>query len=321
MASGRGHEHLLRDLMEGGMSQTLHRKRVHRSALRRRLTLWLILTGIIALAIVAAFLFFDSGTSLNEGSIRSAWHSMMMLSRDSLERAAATGPQKLIYPYSIVAGGVHDTRQLREAMETDPVAAEHYSGFDVAKARVVRLQHDEYAYVSFRVGNGVYWTSHRLKLSKGEALLTDGEHYIRTRCGNRVSQTAQRPIYKHEPTPEILDTAMSIDPDGQIVALAAQVPAGALPGAPGLENQFIAPSGGPGQAASTPSGGPNGFIPFFPAPAGCKHSDSKKNCGDTEISPPPPTPTPENSGLIFMITGAALLGLFGLRRARVAFAK
>ncbi len=301
------------------MSQSLHRKRVRRSAFRHRLTLWLILTGIIVLAIVAAFLFFDSGASLNEGSVRSAWLSVMTLGRESLERAAE--PQKLIYPYSIVAGGVHDARQLREAIETDPVAAEHYSGFDLAKARVVRLQHDEYAYVSFRVGNGVYWTSHRLKLSKGEALLTDGEHYIRTRCGNQVSQTAQRPIYKHEPTAEVLNTAMSIDPEGQIVAFATQPLEGSLPGAPGLENQFIPPSGGLGQTTPTPAGGSNDFIPFFPAPVGCKHSDSKKNCGGTEISPPPPTPTPENSGLIFIITGAAMLGLFGLHRSRAAVMK
>ncbi len=302
------------------MSQPPYRKRVRRSAFRRRFKLWLILAGIITLAIVAALLFFDSSALLNEDSIRSVWQSMMMLGRDSLERAA-TRPQGLIYPYSIVAGGVHDVRQLRDAIEMDPVAAEHYSGFDVAKARVVRLQRDEYVYVSFRVGNGVYWTSHRLKLSKGEALLTDGEHYIRTRCGNRISQTAQRPIYQHEPSPETLNTAMSISPEGQIVAFAAHFPEGSMPGAPGLENQFVAPLRGHSPSAPAPAGNSDGFIPFFPAPAGCKHSDSRKNCGGTEISPPPPTPTPENSDLIFVITGAALLGLASLRHSRAALTK
>ncbi len=48
-------------------------------------------------------------------------------------------------------------------------------------------------YVSYRIGNKVFWTKHKLALRKGEAMLSDGTNMARTRCGNRISVLPVRP--------------------------------------------------------------------------------------------------------------------------------
>ena len=66
----------------------------------------------------------------------------------------------------------------------------HYAGFDYAHARLVQLLTERSVYLSYRIGNRVYWTRHRVKLHKGETLLTDGKMTARTRCANRVEESA-----------------------------------------------------------------------------------------------------------------------------------
>ena len=56
----------------------------------------------------------------------------------------------------------------------------------------VRVTEDRYAYVSFRQNGRFFWTRKRLLIPRGEILLTDGEHYVRTRCGNLLSEHGQR---------------------------------------------------------------------------------------------------------------------------------
>ena len=111
--------------------------------------------------------------------------------RDAEDRAA--------YPYSVVPGGVRDAQELKWAAEHDPVVAAHYAGFDYDHARVVRLVLARTAYVSYRIGNKVYWTRHRVSLKKGETILTDGKIIARTRCANRVETVPQQANAELEP--------------------------------------------------------------------------------------------------------------------------
>jgi hypothetical protein len=104
-----------------------------------------------------------------------------------------------VYPYSIVPGGVKDGRELKWAAEHDPVVAAHYAGFDYDNARVVRLVLERTVYLSYRIGNKVYWTRHRMKLKKGETVLTDGKMTARTKCGNRVEEMPQQATSSSEP--------------------------------------------------------------------------------------------------------------------------
>ena len=107
--------------------------------------------------------------------------------------------KRTIYKYSVVPGGVRTVRELREAAERDPVVAAHYAGFDYNHARVVKLILARTAYISYRIGNHVYWTRHRVSLKKGETVITDGKMTARTRCANRVEETPQQMTSQAEP--------------------------------------------------------------------------------------------------------------------------
>jgi hypothetical protein len=114
-----------------------------------------------------------------------------------------------LYPYSIILGGVESAAELRKAVANDPVVAAHYRGFDLAKARVIRLAESRTVYVSYRKGDDVFWTSKVTRLAKGEAVITDGEHTARLRCGNQISEVPRVPVARvAEPRPETLETPL-----------------------------------------------------------------------------------------------------------------
>jgi hypothetical protein len=104
-----------------------------------------------------------------------------------------------VYPYSVVPGGVRDAQELKWAAGHDPVVAAHYAGFDYDRARMVRLVLARTAYISYRIGNKIYWTRHRVSLKKGEMLITDGKITARTRCANRVEEAPQQLSSSAEP--------------------------------------------------------------------------------------------------------------------------
>ncbi len=91
------------------------------------------------------------------------------------------------YPYSVISGGAYSPAELRYATEKDKVVRGHYADFDLKSARLVTLAADRFQYVSYRIKNNVLWTNRKLRIPKGEVLLTDGIHFARTRCGNRLS--------------------------------------------------------------------------------------------------------------------------------------
>jgi len=108
------------------------------------------------------------------------------------QEAAREMARRPIYPYSVISGGVRSGHELKAAAEQDPVVALHYAGFDYAHARLVQLLTERSVYLSYRIGKRVYWTRRRVKLHKGETLLTDGKMTARTRCANRVEEAPQQ---------------------------------------------------------------------------------------------------------------------------------
>ncbi len=212
-----------------------------------------------------------------------------------------------VYPYSIIPGGVSSPKELKSALATDPVVASHYSGFDVAKARVFRLNKDMAAYVSYRKGNKVYWTSHKLVLRAGENIITDGLHSARTRCGNRISETAVKPVDAKEPLIAQLETP---EPDGRsfpvdrpLAPWVGSNPAGQLSAPPGSDHGGFLPPivpifFGGGGSPSHPSHNPP---PTNPVPLGPPLTPPPPD------NPPPPgippTPVPEPGALLLLATG------------------
>jgi hypothetical protein len=211
---------------------------------------------------------------------------------------------RAIYPYSVIPGGVESAAELRNSVTRDPVVAEHYGDFDIARARVVRLNQDRLLYVSYRLGNRVFWSKKRFTLHKGEAVITDGEHMARTRCGNRVAEAPAGPVMAAEPEFEAAPPAT----------------AEALAGAP----DFVAAPFVPGDVPLTPpptsgispgSGSSGGGIGSPGAPISGGGGPPSHGVTPPPVTPPivpPPIPAPEPETLLMLATG--LTGIWFSRK-------
>lgn len=109
-----------------------------------------------------------------------------------------------IYPYSVVPGGVYDSKELADTMQADAVARAHYEGVRLENLVAIRTREPMQAFVSYRVGEKIRWTSKKVRIPPGELLLTDGRCVIRTRCGNRIVERMTRS--------EVLAGSSDLDP-------------------------------------------------------------------------------------------------------------
>jgi len=183
--------------------------------------------------------------------------------RVSESKPRVNGASRLIYPYSVVRGGVASADDLKHAMEYDPVVSRHFRGFDYRHAHLVRVSEKQAMYVSYRIGDRVYWTRRKVSLHVGETLITDGKIMARTRCGNRVAQLPldagsqlepaadelEQPMILRDPTP-IPPALMAVNS-----AAPAELPATAPP-AKGGGWWFIPPPIFLPTGSSSSSGGP-----------------------------------------------------------------
>ncbi len=242
------------------------------------------------------------------------------------EMTAATRP---VYPFSVIAGGAYSPGELRFADRKDPIVRSHYADFNMAKVKPVQLTADRYEYVSYRLKNKVFWTKKKLRIPKGELLLTDGVNYARTRCGNRLSDKPQAAISPDEPDDKLLSMPPA-DPQLPLnSALPGPSPLGGLtkpenlpfntttgagsPPEPGtVSKSYQQPVGGPppvlpvGGVASAPVGGPilatGGGTPGSPATPG---SPTAPGTPQPPANPTPPdiTPVPEPKSIyLFLLT-------------------
>ncbi len=113
--------------------------------------------------------------------------------------------ETIVYPYSVIPGGVRSREELATAISGDRVVAAHFADFKVSEARIVKAEETRFVHVAYRLRNKVFWTAKTLKLRKGETLITDGRDTARTRCGNRVSAVPQEPVSEEEPVIETFD--------------------------------------------------------------------------------------------------------------------
>jgi hypothetical protein len=223
-----------------------------------------------------------------------------------------------IFPYSIIPGGARNRRELQSALAADPVAAHHYSDFRVQSASLVRLSAARKVYVSYRLGNRVFWTKQKVTLHSGEPVLTDGTHFARARCGNRIS-LLPGPTSSAEPAAATLG--------GPVFPSRFPAAPDMLPAAPIWINTARSPEI---LSASTttplppgPGPGPGGgFIPqpFYPPfccgiggpPGTAGGSGGLPQPGPPPIiipSGPPPTAVPEPLAFTLLCAGCAALFL------------
>ncbi len=257
---------------------------------RRLLHVALLIATVLPLAIVTWQLCLDLKPEHQPSPISSSAQP----ARRSVIPIYVALPTQRLFPYSVIPGGATDAQELENAVNRDPVVAAHYADFDAAKVRVVRLDHNRAVYVSYRLGNRVYWTTRTLGLLKGETVLTDGEHEARTRCGNRISESPRLPVSLKEP-----ETAMLEKPVPELGEF------GALPEAVGnLPFPLVAPLGGP----ATSSGGLFFVPPFIPIIGGSGTPTTSGTQGGpggpgTPVTPVPPVTTPEPATLLLVSGG------------------
>ena len=176
-------------------------RRHRRNRLIRRALLFVISAGLalgfasVALQRLSPSLFRASSIPPTEPGPGVGHKLLMLAEQESLHQIA----NRPVYAYSVVPGGVKDAHELKWVAEHDPVVASHYAGLDYDRARVVQLAAARSVYVSYRLGNRLYWTHRRVTLKKGETVITDGKVTARSRCGNRVEETPQQATSSAEP--------------------------------------------------------------------------------------------------------------------------
>jgi len=199
------------------------RRRTHRHRRNRFIRRALLITVFLVGGMVgAALLPFDFGSFLAtsfssnpapEWSNRDVRRDLALSANSAADATQDFSKEaRTVYPYSIVPGGVHDPKELERVFENDPVVAAHYRGFDFRRARIVQLTEDRVVYVSYRIAGRVYWTTKKVRLRRGEKVITDGKMTLRTRCGNQVSETARQEVSPNEPAIAKLETPIRLDP-------------------------------------------------------------------------------------------------------------
>jgi hypothetical protein len=156
-----------------------------------------------AVACLASFLVTQQLRSPTERVLLAPQTSVPSL--DSKQQLQAAKKERLVYPYSIIPGGVQSREELTSVMGSDSVVAEHYARFAVSRAKIVHATETQFVHVAYRLRNKVYWTAKKVKIPKGETLVTDGTDTARTRCGNRVSAVPLEPVSEEEPAIESFD--------------------------------------------------------------------------------------------------------------------
>jgi hypothetical protein len=303
----------------------LRRSRSRRNRNRKlsRSAVFLLLAGIAsALITCAVFLsFYPSSLSSDvTDSQRLEWKESAETNATDPSRGnipVAEVP-RVVYPYSVIPGGVRTPAELREVSAHDPAVGEHYAGFDFQRARVVNVQQARMVYLSYRIGDKIYWTTKKVSLHAGEKLITDGKITARTRCGNQVSALPQRKAFPQEPAIAEFDKPIGGGsprvpfPENFHSALES------LPGS-GLGAPALGPTGpdvvafggsSPLGGSSSPLGG--GFLPIgspLVPGNGCNHSG---NNGGSCSAAPGPGPTPGTPLVPVPEPGTLELGLAGL---------
>lgn len=321
------------DPVKGNVQVVVRRRRTHRHRRNRLIRRWfavLCLTFFVAGASTVALRYFSPSIfrAKQIGAPITAERADLLANHSAFNQVLSQSkPSRLVYPYSVVSGGVEDAKELRWVAEHDPIVAAHYAGFDYAHAQVVRLALARTVYVSYRIGNRIYWTRRRVTLHKGEKLITDGKITVRSRCGNRVEETPQQqaaapvepPIEKFDEPIKAGGSAIQAPPVPYQSALLNR------PSTPGFE------AIGPLTAYDPLAGGSFMTIAPPPMPTGLCAPFKKTKNGGVEVSGPPgkkkklgpcgsenggggPSVVPEPGTWLLFASGLAFVGLTARRK-------
>lgn len=209
--------------------------------------------------------------------------------------------QRVVYPYSVIPGGVSGREELAASVARDQTVAAHYADFGVDRARVVSAKETQFMHVAYRLQNKVFWTAKKLRIPKGEMLISDGVNSARVRCGNRVSAAPMEPTSDEEPAIETFDF-----PDA---------PAGfeSIPELP--QTALLAPIGPEPSLELIPTPGSDlGILELPPGPP--RFSSIREPLSSMTQSPPNIDAPEPATGSLFAAGLATLVALRVVRRKR-----
>jgi hypothetical protein len=234
-----------------------------------------------------------------------ASNTAYLLESQAVPKIQSRSP-RLVYPYSIVPGGVNSADELHQAATHDSVVASHYAGFNYRRAHLVEVKQAQKVYLSYRLHNKVFWTVRQASLHPGEKLLTDGTLTARSRCGNQVSVLPHVITSPDEPTLAELDRpdamATGIEglpsaPDSGLLAVDPVLPFGPSHTGP----TGIVGGGPPGVFVPPPIGGGGG------GPGGGGGNGGGGNGGGGGGGGGHPPETPEPGTIVLVLSGAGII--------------
>jgi hypothetical protein len=174
---------------------------------------------------------------------------------------AAYPHRRAVYPYSVIPGGAFSYEEVESAIRSDPVTAAHYAGFDRAHFKMAAADAGRKVYVSFRLGDRIFWTRNAVSLKPGEILLSDGVREARARCGNQISDAPRQPVSDKILSEEVLDAPEDEPMTSRALSQERTPPANGTPaGTAGTGTPLAAPP-------ATPSSEPFQLVPDIFAPA------------------------------------------------------
>jgi len=196
---------------------------------------------IAACAVVAAFvcavLFLEPLQEARLEPLKAATEAV--LAHDLDLEPARDDSARAVYPFSVIPGGIRSAQEFGEAIATDPAVGAHYGDVTPAAMHVETVDAPRAAYMSYRIGDQIYWTKRKLALHEGEQVLSDGSVTIRGRCGNRLSDEPMQPTSDAEPPVEAFENTPALPiaaAPGPEVLNSSLLPLAALPPSePGMQ--------------------------------------------------------------------------------------
>jgi hypothetical protein len=135
--------------------------------------------------------------------------------------------------------------------------------------------------MSYRRGDQIYWTKHKVRLRQGETILTDGVTQVRSRCGNCISLDPMQPTAEDEPE-SVEFEALTSEPT--VVATARSTPYMLMP---------------PAGLLLPPPFGTTPFDSVGPAPVGMLATNLSEVSPDNVVEPGIPDGARDLSGAVF----------------------
>jgi hypothetical protein len=244
-------------------------------------------------------LFRSSRASNSEWQTGNAREKLAFLAGQSRPKRQSVPKNRVYYPYSVIPGGLQDPDDLRLAAAGDRAIGQHYADFQWERAHLVRLNEPRMMFLSYRIGDKIFWTKKRVWLPRGEKLISDGKILARTRCGNRVEEKAQPATSAEEPAAEKFDQPMLVAGS----SIHGPIPANFESSLRGPEGPMLIAEGPPPLGPM-----PGGVLfPIGPPIDVCSLKDpqnenEKKKCRQT---PPPPPAIPEPGTFVLLASGVA----------------